>query len=174
MTNIFLTGQIQIGKSTVLQKTLDIIKTNYNYRFGGFRTYKTNPNRDVYIREFNEPVQADNEHKIATWLHNKMESHNEVLNNFSQILLQSANNADIIVLDELGFLEKNAEDFKNAVFECLNGSKPCVGILRKADIPWQIPIYNDKNTIITEVTLANRNGLPYYIYEKLKNSINSD
>lgn len=172
MTNIFLTGQIQIGKSTVLQKTLDMIKANTDCTFGGFRTYKIDKHRDVYIREYNEPEMPDLEHKIATWCHDKMDCHDEVLNSFSNTLLESAEKADIIVLDELGFLEKNSNSFKAAVFDCLNSGKPCVGILRKANIPWQKPIYDDPDTIIIEVTLANRNGIPYVIYEKIKQSIN--
>ena len=74
---------------------------------------------------------------------------------------------DIIIMDELGFLEKNSEPFKEKIFQCLNSQTPCIGILRKANIPWHAPIYADPNTKIIEVTLANRQGLPYEICDLL-------
>lgn len=167
MNNIFLTGQVQIGKSTVLQKVIELLKFKYNPKFGGFCTYRLPTSRDVFIREFNNPNEPNENQKIATWKHNCMESHPDNFDNFSKELRLSATNADIIILDELGFLEKDANDFKQSVFDCLQNPKPCIGILRKASIPWQQPIYDDPNTLIIEVTLANRQGLPYEIINHL-------
>ena len=57
MTHIFLTGDIRIGKSTVIRKALLLLKPpDYAGKpfFGGFRTYfgpdRTDPDRFLYRR----------------------------------------------------------------------------------------------------------------------------
>ena len=165
--NIFLTGQIQVGKSTVLNKVLEMLKNRINPRFGGFQTYHVPDCRDVFITEYGTDKIADELHKIATWKHNCMEPHTDVFNKLGVEILTKAETKDIIIMDELGFLEKNSEPFKEKIFQCLNSQTPCIGILRKANIPWHAPIYADPNTKIIEVTLANRQGLPYEICDLL-------
>lgn len=167
MTNIFLTGQIQIGKSTVLSKVIEMLQYNFQPQIGGFSTFHIPKNRDVFIRQFNAPPCSDDSHRIATWQHDCMASHPHIFDKFSSLLSTDLLQSDLIVLDELGFLEKDAELFKSAVFRCLASPTPCIGILRKANIPWQQPIYNNPDNLIIEVTMANRCGLPYEIYRKL-------
>lgn len=168
--NIFLTGQIQIGKSTVLSKTLSLLEYNLKPKFGGFNTFHIKESRDVFIAEYGKNKIIDNTHKIATWKHNCMEPHNEIFNSLGVEFLKRAQTSDYIIMDELGFLEKEADDFKKMVFNCLSNHKYCIGILRKANIAWHEPIYKQKDTKIIEVTLANRQGLPYEIYNILTNN----
>ena len=165
--NIFLTGQIQIGKSTALNKTLSMLQSRLNPNFGGFNTYHIAECRDVFMTEHGAPKINDTSRKIATWRHNCMEPHTEVFDKLGTEILRKSSQKDIIIMDELGFLERDAEIFKEQVFECLQSDIPCVGILRKANIPWHIPIYKDPNTKVIEVTLANRQGLPYEICDLL-------
>lgn len=171
MTNIFLTGQIQIGKSTVLSKVIEMLQFNFRPNIGGFCTFHISDNRNVFIRKFNDQPLPDNAHCVATWQRDRMASHPQVFERFGNLLAADIKNSDLIVLDELGFLEKDANIFKSAVFQALDCPVPCVGILRKADIPWQLPIYDNPDNLIIEVTMANRQGLPYEIYQKLANQL---
>lgn len=167
MTNIFLTGQIQIGKSTVLRKVIEMLRFNFQVNIGGFCTFHVPENRHIFIRRFNEEPQTDDNHRAATWQHDRMMSHPQVFDRFGSLLTSDIAKADIIVLDELGFLEKDATAFTSAVFNCLASPVPCIGILRKANIPWHRPIYDNPDNRIMEVTMANRQGLPYEIYQNL-------
>jgi nucleoside-triphosphatase len=168
--NIFLTGQIQIGKSTVLNKVLSLLEYKKAAKFGGFSTFHISECRDVFIAAFGEEKIIDDAHKIATWQNNCMQPHDDVFNQLGKNILQNSKSADFIIMDELGYLEKNAESFKQEVFQCLQSNIPCIGILRKANIAWHQPIYQDDNTKIIEVTSANRNGLPYEVYDLLTKS----
>lgn len=171
MTNIFLTGQIQIGKSTVLKKVIEMLRFNFAVNIGGICTFHVPENRHIFIRRFNDQPLSDYAHRAATWQHNHMMSHTEIFNQFGNLLTTDITNSDIIVLDELGFLEKEADAFTSAVFSCLASPIPCIGILRKAYIPWQRPIYDNPDNLIIEVTMANRQGLPYEIYQKLSEQL---
>ena len=63
--HIFLTGQIQIGKSTVIQKTIKLLDINC----GGFRTYfgedRNLKNRALYINSANEEKAVDEKNVIV-------------------------------------------------------------------------------------------------------------
>ena len=62
---------------------------------------------------------------------------------------------DVVVLDELGFLEKDALEFRSAVLEALRSPKPVWGVLRLGGGCWGDA---DLGRIVT-VTIRNRDRL---------------
>ena len=168
--NLFLTGSIQIGKSTVLKKALQALTAEQNLRLGGFYTFHIPNCRDVFIAEYGTEPVIDDAHRIATWQGNNMLPHDEVFNKLGVSLLEKAEQADWIIMDELGFLEKNAMEFQEKVLQCLREQTPCIGVLRKGPIVWQKPIYQMPDLKIFEVTLKNRETLPQKIFQLLQQS----
>lgn len=166
--NLFLTGNIQIGKSTVLKKALQALTAETNLRLGGFYTFHIPDCRDVFMAEYGAEPIIDDAHRIATWQGNAMLPHEEVFNQLGVKLLTKAEWADWIIMDELGFLEKNATAFQEKVFQCLRGKTPCAGVLRKGIVPWQKPIYQIPDLKIFEVTLENRESLPTEFFHLLR------
>ena len=52
---------------------------------------------------------------------------NDVFENYGVFLLEKSLETDvIIIMDEIGTIEKNAVDFKNKIMECLDDSKHLV------------------------------------------------
>ena len=138
MKHLFLTGDIQVGKSTLLQKWLSRI----NCRTAGFYTRKVPDGEHIYVRIF----PADSAFTSDAVCNIDKDSKDNILFDCTAIdefdfterfdrlgsaLLRSAADADLIVMDEIGLKEDQAEIFCNTVLDTLNGTVPVIGVLRK-------------------------------------------
>ena len=104
--HLFLTGSVQIGKTTALNKTLELLKVTP----GGFRSYfgadRKSPCRYLYMSSAAEPCTFTPEHAIVKYglNENGMPVH-IVLPRFEELGLQylsEASSYPLIVLDECG------------------------------------------------------------------------
>lgn len=167
ITNIFLTGKISVGKSTVLEKVL----CHHLFRelkIGGFRIRKLieNGTHTGYLLDVinGESVTFAHVHRQTDQKFNRYFVDPSVFEIWGVFALQSAlENADVIVLDEIGIIEKDCDTFKRSVFECLDSEKIVFGIYQqRAD--WFAKSLNERNdSVVFKVTLHNRN----YIYKKI-------
>lgn len=164
MNKIFLTGTIQIGKSTVVDKVIGA----YPGMLGGFRTWfgadRNMPNRflyisDVYKTRVREAVRFEDGVVKEIYL--------DSFNEFGTGLLHSPPEAGIIIMDELGRLEGRAEAFKAAVMKALGAETPILGVLRHDARGWLEDIRAHPDVRIIEVTQENRNGLPEEVLSAL-------
>ena len=108
---IFLTGAKSVGKSTVLKKVLKQFKGEYD----GFFTKK----QDMRI-DFNNLADE------TLFSFNFDDDPDEIAKKFDiygveQLL--DAYDSDLIVMDELGFLERKAEKFKMAVMNIMKSDR---------------------------------------------------
>lgn len=96
----------------------------------------------------------------------------EVLDEKGADFLNNAENADLICMDELGFIEGGAPLFRRRVMERLGGVVPILGVLREKhrdmEIEWHKPIKSHPSAMVLQVSLNNRDGLPAQIYDFLK------
>lgn len=163
LNNIFLTGEIQVGKTTLLN---NIIK-RLNYSVGGFQTcrniYNDNGNikREFFIKSL---INNNHKYKIATITSFEdrfnVEPYTSAFETIANtIIRESIKKCDVIVLDELGFLESNAFDFQSSVFEALNSYKLTIGVIKPRSIPFLDKIRNRDDVHIFEVTKENRNKI---------------
>ena len=140
--HIFLTGEKQIGKSTILQKVL----REYEKSVGGFYTVRTNEflgnQYSVHLLKAGETSRITEENFLFLC----GEKDDMVEKRF-----------DCIVMDELGPHEEKAEKFVAAVNELLNGEVPILGVLQKtAGCCW--PQFAAHPAVkILEITKENRN-----------------
>jgi len=94
----------------------------------------------------------------------------ESLNNIGVIALKNAcKDADIIVVDEVGKMEVESDQFVDAVKEAMETNKPMILTLhKKSRNPLLQEIRRRDDVRILEVTPINRNLLPYKIIKLMK------
>lgn len=131
--NIIIEGEIKSGKSFVLNKIL----SKLNLKYGGFITYP------FYINEirvgFKLKDLLTNEEEIVA-IHNIDGNLLIFQNVFDDLGVRALENAyeygDLIVMDELGFLEDESYKFKNKVIEILNSNKRCFVVIKNRKTPF--------------------------------------
>ena len=168
--HVFLQGPLGIGKSTVIRKTLALLTADKNIRIGGFFTRKGGSgDPHIYIQAAN-PGGAADAYRFADYDGDNVVCYPEVFDREGVRLLKDAVTADIICMDELGFLERGSTLFQAQVLSCLDGNIPILGVLREGDIAWHDAIKAHPSVAIFEVSAANRNALPEMLVGELGRS----
>lgn len=166
---IFLTGEIQIGKTTIIEKTIEILNRNY----GGFKTYfgldRDLPNRLLYMNSVTEPKIYSEEYGIVQF---SEDSKPEVIKNrfdtFGvELIKQAVENKELIIMDECGRLERDSLVFQNQVLKALELDIPILGVIKLDSSGWVDQIRNHPLVELITVTEENRNELPKILQEKL-------
>ena len=171
MNNIFLTGEVGIGKSTVIQKVLSLLSVS---DCGGFRTVSAAPITedamlDVFIERAWEQAPHDTEHLVGSRLNDghfiPYPSAFDAAG--TSILASLPKDAELIIMDELGVMESDAKDFQKAVFDVLNGSLPVLGVIKPKPSEFLDAIRSHEKSELFEVTKENREALPFILAELL-------
>lgn len=170
MKHIFLTGEIQIGKSTVINKTLSLL----NIPFGGFRTRfgpdRTSPERCLYIHEASEAPCFNDRHVVARF--QKSAPPVALAPRFDTLgvgyLRQARRSTKLIVMDECGSLERNALAFQAEILDTLEGGVPILGVIKLASAGWVDKLRVHKNVDLITVDVNNRDALPEYCRQRLR------
>lgn len=168
--HIFICGPIHIGKSTIVKKVISNLITEFKIKIGGFVTHTgINDDRNIYISPFCGEKKYENSNMIAKRDILVPFSAPQVFDTLGVSLLQDSKKyADLICMDELGFLEKYSFEFQNAVIKRLDENIPVLGIIKDIPVAWYDKIINHPNTEIFRITLENRNTLTPLITDKLK------
>jgi nucleoside-triphosphatase len=162
VNNIFFTGKKSIGKSYAVNKAIERLGVNVS----GFKTFKeqiiSGNLSKVYICDVNRAKYFDMANCVALIYDEKAPAVlTETFNTFGVSCLQKSD-SQIIIMDELGFLEKDAIEFGKAVRNCIESDKPVLGALRK-DKPAQWVMDALKcNTEIIELDGINNNQMIDY------------
>ena len=166
--NIFLTGEIQVGKSTIINKFLDSHK---NLKVGGFRTISNFDENlgvigGVYI------VSALDENPIFTE-DNHVGDRGEIkkgypdkFNSKGVEFLSDLNDCDLILMDEIGFMESQAKDFSKTILDILDKDIPVIGVVKPKSKGLPLEVKNHPKTKLLTITEENRNDL-YLEFERL-------
>ncbi len=160
--HIFLTGEIQIGKSTVIQKALPLISLPY----GGFRTY-FGPDRHasahcLYINDAARPMVFEEENIVARFkAGTPTEAYAEKFDTLGVGYINEASeSAELIVMDECGGLERNALRFGRCILDALDGDIPILGVVKLSASGWVDGIRNHPKVKLITVDASNRDELP--------------
>ena len=172
--NIFITGDLRSGKTTIINsviKQLDIIKID------GFKTSPVfeNEKKTGFVFESFSGVKK-------CFAHIKMNSKDKfdvyqfdytIFEDFGAIILQnSLLNSDLIIMDEIGVMEKQAKIFINTLVNCLDSKKIVLGVFQKRAL-WFYDIIKERNdTEIFHINKNNRELLPKQITSFIKNILN--
>lgn len=171
MKNIFLTGEVGIGKSTVIQKVLSLLPYA---DCGGFRTVSSSPLTkgallDVFIEKACGETSHDSEHLVGSRLRDgHFSSYPLAFDEIGTLILTSCPiNAKLIIMDELGLMESEAKKFQKAVIGTLDGSLPVLGVIKPKHSDFLDAIRSHEKSLVYEVTKDNREELPLILAELL-------
>ena len=154
--HVFLTGDRQIGKSRALNGALDLI----GMPVYGFRTRFLTRERgssSLYMTPANNPEELSESAMVACLQDGKMRPLTERFDTLGAALLREARRhpEGVILMDECGHLEKNAQVFQNEIQACLDGDIPVLGVLRR-DQPWHDFIKRHPKVLVLTVDEQNR------------------
>ncbi|MDR3295409.1 MAG: methyltransferase domain-containing protein [Clostridiales Family XIII bacterium] len=161
--HIFLTGRPGAGKSTVILKTVEWLRLRGEIKIGGFKTVfgrENVPGRGaVYMLPWgadaeNPPPRA--EVAFRDRAEARFESKPEAFDEIGCGLLKAPGPCDLLIMDELGFMEFAAHRFQAEVLSALDGAVPVLGVIKPQDIPFLNKIRAHKNVQVFEVTPENR------------------
>lgn len=156
--HLFLTGEKGVGKSTLLRRHL----AGKTVRGGGFRTVKAFdvlPGRTtLHILSKTTGLSPSSENYLFTC--GEPETYSPAaFDRLGVFALQDAEDADYLVMDELGPHETEAAAFCSRVRELLDGPLPVYGVLQRADSEFLQEIAVREDVRLMEVTRENRNNL---------------
>jgi nucleoside-triphosphatase len=167
--HIFLTGQIQAGKSTVMIKTLSLL----NVDVGGFSTYfgadRKRAERCLYIRDASRPMIFDERYAVARFSQGyPPEVNTDAFDTLGTEFLRSARSKRVILMDECGSLEQKARIFQREVLQTLDGVVPVLGVVKQSSRGWTDQIRHHPNVRLITVDAGNRDVLPGILAEMIK------
>ena len=170
MKHIFLTGEIQVGKSTVIQNTLSLLTIKY----GGFCTFFGNdryePEHCLYINEASGSRSISRENAVAYFSASgapqPLPERFDALG--TKYLAEAAANAKLIIMDECGNLERDAILFQDEILHILDGNTPVLGVLKLSASGWADKIRFHPSVNLITVDKANRDELPLVLYKILR------
>ena len=160
----------EVGKTTLVNR---IIKNRQGNVCGFFtKRYLSLIDEDglypIYMYDINSKPILDNNHLIGTCGNGKHYTNIDVFNNLGVELITTNNPNDLIIMDEVGFLEMNAEKFKNKINEVLSSENPVLIMLKqRLDIDFLKDIKENKNVEFIKMDISNRDDVYNYLNLKL-------
>jgi nucleoside-triphosphatase len=82
-----------------------------------------------------------------------------------QLIQTARRTAQLIIMDELGQLERDAKEFQNAVLEALEGGVPVFGVIKKTAAGWVNKVRQHPNVSVIEINMENRDQMPAKLVE---------
>lgn len=168
MDKLFLTGEIQIGKSTAIRRALEKLPVEV----GGFCTYFGDDRfaaaHALYMREAGESPRYDEAHTVARFTTGQPPQFD--LRRFEEIGLAALENrrgAPLIIMDECGKLERQALQFQAKVLALLDAPVPVLGVVRQDTAGWLDAIRSHPRVQLLTVTQENRDSVPQEIVRLL-------
>ncbi len=157
--HIFLSGEIQVGKSSLINR---VAAMHPQWQIRGFRTITLNPpaeggGRPVHI------VPAHQAHALCSaenmvgirYVAGQRTAFPRIFETTGVDILNKSEQADLILMDEIGTMENDAPGFQRQVLSLLDGGKPVLGVLKKKDSPFLRAIMARRDVLVIEITRDN-------------------
>lgn len=160
--NIFITGAIHIGKSTILNKVIDRLP---HLKIAGFRTspiFKENIKKGFTFESLKGTEKIFAHVDLKT--NDQFDIYQFDPEIFEQIgvasLKKAIEKSDLILMDEIGMMEQQAVKFRQAIIACLNSPKLVLGVFQQR-ASWFSAILKERNdTAIFPINEINRDSIP--------------
>ena len=166
MNNIFLYGDIGVGKTTIIRNFIERL----NCSIGGFveKHHLYDDRKEfriisLYDGQVTEPIG------VSFFNKNKFKSIAEVFEiDGVEILQNSFRERQLIIMDELGFMECDAKEFQRAVYKALNSNKPVIGVIKAKGCEFLEDIRKRDDVTLIEVKESNRDEVLNNLINKVK------
>ncbi|BDF71697.1 hypothetical protein CE91St41_10760 [Oscillospiraceae bacterium] len=158
-THVFLTGAVQMGKSTVVDRVLArtaLVPGGFCTAFGPDRA---SPERLLYLYPAAGPCRPEEGRVVARFTAGVPRPMPERFDRLGCAALE-APGAQVLVMDECGRLEREALAFRAAVLALLDGDVPVLGVVREGLPGWTAAIAAHPAVRLVTVTKENRDSLP--------------
>ena len=170
---VFITGMPGVGKTTVVQEVIAILKER-GLKVGGIYCPEIRVGNirvgfeiiDLLIdkRGILSHIDQSSGPKVGKYRVNIQDLSNVGV----KALSQAMNEADCIVIDEIGPMEMQGRDFQEVVKHIVEGNKPVLGIIHWKMNHWLIDLIKGRGDVrIIEVTLKNRMTIPTIIASEI-------
>lgn len=163
--HIFLTGEVQIGKSTVIDKTVSLLSVPVGGFRSGYGPDRSRRSRWLYLWDASGPPIYDETHGVVRFTDHGIEVFPERFDVLGGKALRRARetNAGLILMDECGRFEGQAAGFQSELFAALEGEVPVLGVVRQGFHGWLDAIRSHPKVTLLPVTADNRDALPRQI-----------
>lgn len=180
--HIFLTGAHDAGKTFAINNIIDELiqlrDESNPLSIGGFRTFigeDFEPMKSYVYMSPSDKEKGINEKDIIVALRDKtaMEftPYPEVFDKDGVNLLSESYETDLIIMDELGFMESEAFEFQAKIFELLDGDIPILGAIKPDDSPFLDKVREHKNVNVLEINGENRNHICHDVAQQIQEHI---
>jgi len=164
---VFLYGEKGVGKSTIIKDVLSNFQGNTN----GFVTDKlitdTDENAGIYIFDIKEKdKKPSDENRVGICgLDSIIKSFPDIFDDLGVKALTFKDKPDLVIMDELGVLERRAEKFKGRVFEILDEDINVIGVIKDKSDSFLNSIKQRGDVYIYKVDKQNRDSILIKIKE---------
>ena len=161
MKHTLIIGKRQTGKSTLIQKVIGALGCTVS----GFETKKETDLTDgllgspVYIYPAGQPHRQTPDNLLGYCRAHHAEVQKEAFDRAARLIADAKDKGELIVMDEIGFLETCSERFCTEVLSRLDGEKPVLAAVKQMDNPFLTSIRNHPNCRCFFLTEENRNAL---------------
>lgn len=168
--HIFLTGDKQVGKSTLWKRVLEELDISPS----GFLTlpYTVKGNFRGFCLHGLGPLPPGFENDIPISIYLQARKHRPIVDSFeefgSRLLERAQEDLNYIMMDELGRFEKNAPNFQKAVMQCLDGDHHVLGVLQDTQNPFIDKVRERQDILLITVDKKNREDLVEEVIAALK------
>ena len=170
--NILLTGRPRVGKSTLILKVVETLKKE-GCHLGGFYTLEVREggNRsgfNINTLDGKTGVLA----RVGLKSSYRLGKYGIEMGQFEEIALDALEDAiekrDIIVIDEIGYMELKSRRFRELVLRALDSQKPVLATVMKNRFDFPDSIKARDDTEVVRVRADNRDSLVTEITESLR------
>lgn len=168
--HVLFTGEVGSGKSTALRRTLALLGAE----MGGIETYSPEPRgvkpKRLFLRAYGSGAEGT---LVCTIPGGDKSGVAPVFDTIAVELLEEARReSGVIVIDEIGRLERDAHGYHEALKACFDGEKPVLGVIRRQQAEWADWIRKQEDVLLLEVTEDNRDMLPELAVSRLGGNMN--
>ena len=158
MRHVILTGEIGIGKSTVFAGVLRMLGVQAEGIQTGAYEPREAKEKTLYMRAYGDEAMGCPFAKVPGGDRSYAARCFDAVG--VDLLRRARNRGELVVVDEMGWMERDAERYHQELRETLDGDVPVLAVLRQSRSEWADWIRSRQDVVLLSVTMQNRDRLP--------------